>query len=252
MAGVLPQSYAGMLAKDDLEKLFEDQYVVGEIQPDLPIYPLFVINPAAPESKPELKAYVFETNEVVSVRGYSGKPVNILVVIDLSGRLLSAKLIDHKEPIFLDSYGTSKLTEFAVQYKGLTVRHSIEINKATDTPSRNESAAYLRGIHRGTITAKAINRTIMSAAAKVALAKLKINITDSFDEKPTENQSTAQHPNADAKPVATPPSAPVETKLADNPKPVMAAVAEEKTSVAETTAKQVSPSVVPEKIWRER
>ena len=245
--GVLPQSYAGMLAKDDLEKLFEDQYVVGEIQPDLPIYPLFVINPAAPESKPELKAYVFETNEVVSVRGYSGKPVNILVVIDLSGRLLSAKLIDHKEPIFLDSYGTSKLTEFAAQYKGLTVRHSIEINKATDTPSRNESAAYLRGIHRGTITAKAINRTIMSAAAKVALAKLKINITDSFDEKPTENQSTAQHPNADAKPVATPPSAPAETKLADNPKPAVAAVAEEKTSVAETTAKQVSPSVVPEK-----
>ena len=244
---LISKANAGMIPKDELEKLFEDQYIVGEIQSDLPVYPLFVKDAASPDSKPELKAYVFETNEVVSVRGYSGKPVNILVVIDLSGRLLSAKLIDHKEPIFLDSYGTSKLTEFAAQYKGLTVRHSIEINKATDTPSRNESAAYLRGIHRGTITAKAINRTIMSAAAKVALAKLKINITDSFDEKPTENQSTAQHPNADAKPVATPPSAPVETKVADNPKPVMAAVAEEKTSVAETTAKQVSPSVVPEK-----
>jgi len=244
---LISKANAGMIPKDDLEKLFEDQYIVGEIQSDLPVYPLFLKDAASPDSKPELKAYVFETNEVVSVRGYSGKPVNILVVIDLSGRLLSAKLMDHKEPIFLDSYGTSKLTEFAAQYKGLTVRHSIEINKATDTPSRNESAAYLRGIHRGTITAKAINRTIMSAAAKVALAKLKINITDSFDEKPTENQSTAQHPNADAKPVATPPSAPVETKLADNPKPAMAAVAEEKKSVAETTAKQVSPSIVPEK-----
>ena len=246
--GLLSQSYAGMLAKDDLDKLFEDRYVVGEIQPDLPVYPLFFINPTAPESKPELKAYVFETNEVVSVRGYSGKPVNILVVIDLSGRLLSAQLIDHKEPIFLDSYGTSKLTEFAAQYKGLTVRHSIEINKATDTPSRNESSAYLRGIHRGTITAKAINRTIMTAAAKVALANLKINITDSFDEKNTENQSSAQHSNADVKQtVPTPPSAPAETKLADNPKSTGAAVAEEKLSVADTTVKQVSPSEVAEK-----
>ncbi len=48
--GLLPQSHAGMLAKDDLEKLFEDQYVVGDIQPDLPVYPLFVRNPAAPDS----------------------------------------------------------------------------------------------------------------------------------------------------------------------------------------------------------
>jgi transcriptional regulator of nitric oxide reductase len=94
---------AGMMPKDELEKLFEDQYIVGEIQSDLPVYPLFVKDAASPDSKPELKAYVFETNEVVSVRGYSGKPLNILVVIDLSGRLLSAKLIDHKEPIFVDS-----------------------------------------------------------------------------------------------------------------------------------------------------
>jgi ferredoxin len=87
----------------------------------------------------------------------------------------------------------------------------------------------------------------MSSAAKVALAKMKINITDSFDEKPTENQSTTQHPNADVKPVATSPSAPAEAKLADNPKPAVAAVAEEKTSGAETTVKQVASPEVPEK-----
>ena len=255
---LLPRSYAGMLAKDDLEKLFEDQYIVGEIQSDLPVYPLFVKDAASTDSKPELKAYVFETNEVVLVRGYSGKPINILVVIDLSGRLLSAKLIDHKEPIFLDSYGNSKLTEFAAQYKGLNVRHSIEINKATDTPSRNEHLAYLRGVHRGTISAKAINRTIMTAAAKVALAKLKINVTDNFDEKHTENESSPQHSNADIKPAAptsTPTTAPTptanatptaDTKLADTPKPPVV-TAEGKATVSEVTTKQPPPQEVLEK-----
>lgn len=237
---LLPQSHAGMLAKDDLEKLFEDQYVVGDIQPDLPVYPLFVRNPAAPDSKPELKAYVFESNELVSVRGYSGKPINILVVMDLSGRLLSARLLDHKEPIFLDAYGTGKLTEFAAQYKGLTVRHGIEINKSTDTPSRNESTAYLRGVHRGTISAKAINRTIMTAAAKVAMAKLKINVTDSFEDKHTENESSSHNSNSEVKPAST--SAPAETKLAENAKPTVATVADDKAPVSDVTAKQVSSS----------
>ncbi len=243
--GLLPQSHAGMLAKADLEKLFEDQYVVGDIQPDLPVYPLFVRNPAAPDSKPELKAYVFESNELVSVRGYSGKPINILVVMDLSGRLLGARLLDHKEPIFLDAYGTGKLTEFAAQYKGLTVRHGIEINKSTDTPSRNESTAYLRGVHRGTISAKAINRTIMTAAAKVAMAKLKINVTDNFEDKHTENESSAHNSNSEVKPAST--SAPADTKLAENAKPTAATVADDKAPVSDVTEKQVSPSEILEK-----
>ena len=232
---LISKSNAGMIPKDELEKLFEDQYIVGEIQSDLPVYPLFVKDPASPDSKPELKAYVFETNEVVSVRGYSGKPINILVVIDLSGRLLSAKLMDHREPIFLDSYGTSKLTEFAAQYKGLTVRHSIEINKASDTPSRNEHSAYLRGVHRGTISAKAMNRTIMSAAARVALAKLKINVTDNFDDKHSENESNTQNANSEQKPAVVPTQ--VDAKLADSSKPNTGSVSDEKATPSEVAGK---------------
>ncbi len=231
---------AGMMPKDELEKLFEDQYIVGEIQSDLPVYPLFVKDAASPDSKPELKAYVFETNEVVSVRGYSGKPLNILVVIDLSGRLLSAKLIDHKEPIFVDSYGNAKLVEFAAQYKGLTVRHGIEIHKATDTPSRNEHSAYLRGVHRGTISAKAINRTIMSAAAKVAISKLKINVTDHFDEKHTDNEYNIQNSNGDAKPVTT--LAQPDPKLADASKPTTGSTIAEKVPSSDAARKDLPVS----------
>ena len=249
---LMVESTAGMIPKDELEKLFEDQYIVGEIQSDLPVYPLFVKDAASPDSKPELKAYVFETNEVVSVRGYSGKPINILVVIDLSGRLLSSKLIDHKEPIFLDSYGNAKLTEFAAQYKGLTVRHSTEINKATDTPSRNEHTAYLRGVHRGTISAKAMNRTIMTAAAKVAISKLKMNVTDHFDEKHAENESNTQNSNVDVKPVVTPtqtanvPTQP-DPKSTDSAKPNTGSAVAEKIPSSDAASKIPSPSAVSDK-----
>ena len=222
---VLSQAYAGMLQKEDLEKLFEEQYVVGEMQADLPVYPLFLKNPESPDSKPELRAYAFESNDIVQVRAYSGKPVNILVVMDLAGRLLSARLIDHKEPIFLDAHGTSKLTEFAAQYKGLTVRHNIEILKSTDTPSRNEHTAYLRGVHRGTISVKAMNRTIMTAAAKVALAKLKINVADNFETRHADNEATAVDSGNDSRPAPSPvqPSNPVDAKSAEQPKPARVA-----------------------------
>lgn len=206
-----------MMPKDELDKLFEDHYIVGEIQRDLPVYPLFSVNPASPDGKPELKAYVFESSEIVSVRGYSGKPINILVVVDLSGQLLSARLLDHKEPIFLDAYGVAKLTEFAAQYKGLSVRHKIEINKATDTPARNEHTAVLRGVHRGTISAKAINRTIMSAAAKVALARLNIKVVDHGDDKSTDVDAAAAGSVTDPKNAL--PSSSQDTKPAANHSP---------------------------------
>jgi hypothetical protein len=235
LSSVLSQAHAGMLQKDDLEKLFEDQYVVGEMHADLPVYPLFFKNPESPDSKPELRAYVFETNDIVMVRAYSGKPVNILVVIDLAGRFLSARLIDHKEPIFLDAYGTSKLTEFAAQYKGLSVKHHIEIQKSTDTPSRNEHTAYLRGVHRGTISVKAMNRTIMTAAAKVAFAKLKINIAENFEARFADNEASGAESVSDSRSASAQnqPSNPSDSTLADQAKSGNATAATDKRRLAE-------------------
>jgi NosR/NirI family transcriptional regulator, nitrous oxide reductase regulator len=235
LSSVFSQAHAGMLQKDDLEKLFEDQYVVGEIHADLPVYPLFFKNPESPDSKPELRAYVFESNDIVMVRAYSGKPVNILVVIDLAGRFLSARLIDHKEPIFLDAYGTSKLTEFAAQYKGLSLKHHIEIQKSTDTPSRNEHTAYLRGVHRGTISVKAMNRTIMTAAAKVALAKLKINIAENFEARFADNEANGVESVSDSRPASAqnPPPNPSDSTSAEQAKSGNATAATDKRRLAE-------------------
>ncbi len=167
---MLPGANAATLSKEDVQRLAGDAYVVGEVQPDTPAWPLFAAHAAQPEAKPELKAYAFESNDFASVRGYSGKPINIFIIIDLRGRFLDTQLLDHREPIFLRPEGTAKLQAYANQHKGLTLRHSIQLGRPSDTPSHNSQFAYLAGVQTGTISAKAISRTLMTAAANVATA----------------------------------------------------------------------------------
>ena len=163
---------ASTLAKGDIERMVDYFYIVGDILPDMPVYPLFVRDTANPEAKPELKAYVFESIDFAPVRGYSAKPINVLIHTDLSGNFLRVRLLDHREPLFLDSSGTQKLERFASQYKGLTARHNIEIGPFNDPGLRDETTAHVKGVQQGTISVKAINRAIMTAAAAVANSKL--------------------------------------------------------------------------------
>ena len=120
--------------------------------------------------KPALLAYAFETVDFEPVRGYGGKPINVLVVMDLQGKFLASKLLDHKEPLFRSEVSTAILAKFADQYTGLTTRHNIQIYGFQSKPFRDDKTANLHGIQAGTVTAKAIDKTIILSAASVALA----------------------------------------------------------------------------------
>ena len=63
-----------------------------------------------PEGKPMVaKAYsgdrelglVYLTSDVVNTRGYSSKPIDVLVALASDGRIAGAKLVEHHEPIVL-------------------------------------------------------------------------------------------------------------------------------------------------------
>jgi hypothetical protein len=182
-------AHAGQMTKADLEQLLGEQFLVGDIQPGMPLWPLFAKNPPAPETtpgadpanadaatavpvsgKPVLLAYAFETVDFEPVRGYGGKPINVLVVMDLKGQFLESKLLDHKEPLFRSEVRTAILAKFAAQYIGLTTRHNIQIYGFQATPFRDDKTANLHGVQAGTVTAKAIDKTILLSAASVALA----------------------------------------------------------------------------------
>ena len=106
---------AALLTRDDIEKLLDGQFIVGEVQPDMPVYPLFAKGVNA-GGKPELRGYAFESLDFEPVRGYSGKPIDVLVAMDLTGAFIDLRLVDHKEPFFNNPTGTKRLGVFTAQY----------------------------------------------------------------------------------------------------------------------------------------
>jgi transcriptional regulator of nitric oxide reductase len=164
------EAHAGLLKREDIDKLLDGQFIIGEVQSDLPVYPLFAKNPSG--GKPELKGYAFESLDFEPVRGYSGKPIDVLVAMDLTGSFIDLRLVDHKEPFFNNPTGTARLGTFTAQYTDLSLRHTVRIHDWRSPTKRDEQSADLQGVNHGTVTTKAIDRSIFASAAKVALAKL--------------------------------------------------------------------------------
>lgn len=173
IALVLPAAaMAVTLKKSDVDQLLANQYQVGEINPSVPVWPLFSREPVAENEKPKLIGYAFESIDFEPVRGYGGKPINILVAIDTDGKFLLSRLLDHREPLFRSEAGIAKLTDFANQYVGITVRHETHILDFRARTSFDEKRATFHGVQAGTVTVKAMDRTIMQSAASVARAHL--------------------------------------------------------------------------------
>jgi transcriptional regulator of nitric oxide reductase len=70
------------------------------MQPSMPLYPLFRKNPEMTDAKPELVGYAFESVDFEPVRGYGGKPIDVLVAMDTEGKFLEVRLINHRETDF--------------------------------------------------------------------------------------------------------------------------------------------------------
>ena len=168
--GVQSDARAGLLKREDIDKLLDGQFIVGEVQADMPVYPLFAKNPSG--GKPELRGYAFESLDFEPVRGYSGKPIDVLVAMDLTGSFIDLRLVDHKEPFFNNPTGTARLGTFTAQYTDLSLHHTVRIHDWRSLTKRDEQSADLQGVNHGTVTTKAIDRSIFASAAKVALSKL--------------------------------------------------------------------------------
>ena len=63
--------------------------------------------------------YIYSTTDVVNTRGYSSKPIDVLVGLDNDGKIVGAKLVHHSEPIVLIGIPESKVDTFIEGYIGL-------------------------------------------------------------------------------------------------------------------------------------
>ncbi|MCF6304634.1 MAG: NosR/NirI family protein [Rhodobacteraceae bacterium] len=85
----------------------------GEMRSDIPVVP--VLNGS------ELLGYAYITSDFVGTTGYSGKPIHMMVAMDLDGRLLRAELVEHHEPIVLIGIPESKIRDMTQSYIGLDI-----------------------------------------------------------------------------------------------------------------------------------
>lgn len=83
-----------------------------------------------------LAGYVYLTDEILPIPAYSGKPVSVLVALNLRAEIVGVKIVRHEEPILLAGVSEDQLADFVAQYLGLDARSRIKIGGA---PSEDSS-----------------------------------------------------------------------------------------------------------------
>jgi NosR/NirI family nitrous oxide reductase transcriptional regulator len=109
----------------------------------------------------QLLGYVYLNSDVVDATGYSGKPIRILIGIDLKGRIVGAKLVEQHEPIVLVGIPPAKLAAFIHSYVGRSIG---DTTKVADEPTVDI-------ISGATVTTMVIGDTITRSTIKIAQSR---------------------------------------------------------------------------------
>ena len=105
--------------------------------------------------------YVFSTEELTDVVGFSGAPFNFVVGLDLQGEIVGVVLVEHAEPIIDYSSMGEQLARFIDQYAGLDLSGSISI-------SGQGTKGDIDGISSATVSARAFHHAIVQSTRIVA------------------------------------------------------------------------------------
>ncbi|WNZ75986.1 MULTISPECIES: transcriptional regulator NosR [unclassified Pseudomonas] len=109
--------------------------------------------------------YVFQSLDVVDIPAYSGKPINVQVILDPAGVILDAFVLEHHEPILLIGIAEEKLHAFSARYSGIKVNQRVVVGHSSDP-----NAVTVDAIAGATVTAMVVNEVIMRAAHDVAVS----------------------------------------------------------------------------------
>lgn len=117
--------------------------------------------------------YVFSTAPLAPLPGFSGAPINMLVVMDLDGRFIDVRLMDHNEPIFVSGLGEAPFHKFLEQYRGHSINESLVVGTPYGKAEDSSSLAYLDGVTKATASVRIAHESILAAANAVAREKMK-------------------------------------------------------------------------------
>ncbi len=116
--------------------------------------------------------YVFETEPMAPLPGFSGASINMLVVLDLDGRFLDVKLISHNEPIFVSGLGQAPFHKFFEQYRGHSISDSLVVGTPYGDGAEGSALVYLDGVTKATASVRIAHESVLAATLKVAREKM--------------------------------------------------------------------------------
>jgi len=71
--------------------------------------------------------YLFSTWDITQSKGFSNRPLILLVGLDLGGRITGARVVHHTEPIAILGLRDEDFHRFAENYKGLDIRTGVDV-----------------------------------------------------------------------------------------------------------------------------
>jgi NosR/NirI family nitrous oxide reductase transcriptional regulator len=125
----------------------------GEIESTIPVMPVY-------KGSKKL-GYAFITSDFVNTNGYSGKPIDILVAVDMQGVIRSINLLRHAEPIVLIGIPEAR------------IKAALDKNVGKDIVDyvASEGAAHkVDAVSGATVTVMVMDDTILNSTIMVARA----------------------------------------------------------------------------------
>ncbi|WP_339689962.1 4Fe-4S binding protein [Celeribacter baekdonensis] len=154
------------LPRADVEAMIIPPYALGESLADNGVYQL--LNSGGAEI-----GYVFETGPLAPLPGFSGAPIDMLVLMDTSGVFLDVRLVSQREPVFVSGLGEAPFREFIEQYKGLAITQSLVVGVPYGASGGGGSdLVYLDGVTKATASVRIAHESLLAAALSVARDKM--------------------------------------------------------------------------------
>ncbi|MDQ2089719.1 4Fe-4S binding protein [Marimonas arenosa] len=154
------------LSRAQIEAYVQPPFLLGDRLTDQGVYEMVNVYGAP-------AGYIFETEPLASLPGFSGAPINMMVTLDREGSFLDVKLIEHNEPIFVSGLGEEPFERFLEQYPGLNIATPMAVGTPYgNTGGQGSSLTYLDGVTKATASVRIAHETILAAALAVAREKM--------------------------------------------------------------------------------
>ena len=157
MVSALHAKSYGEIEQQRIDSIFPDADAPSEPQGEFKVRTL--------SSGDKVLGYVFQSLDVVDIPAYSGKPINMQVILDTAGVIQDAYVLEHHEPILLIGIPEAKLHAFSAKYQGIKVNQRVVVGRSSDP-----DAVTVDAVTGATVTVMVVNEVVMRAAHKVAVS----------------------------------------------------------------------------------